>query len=139
MTTTKSFHQARSIRTFEQWQCHADGDWEFEWKFKLDDVAFQGHFPQQSLLPGVFLLEMSQRAAEFALLRNGFARPRLLRVDRFRFFQPIMPGDICVLKLDWESSLLNHSIQVGLLFEKHGERVAQGRVTMVCRGAVDEL
>jgi 3-hydroxymyristoyl/3-hydroxydecanoyl-(acyl carrier protein) dehydratase len=118
---------ARGVRTFDEARRRAASAWEFDWKFSAEDEAFAGHFPHQPILPGVFLVEMSLRAAEFALHSDTGAPHRVCSVERFRFLSPILPGDACSLVLEWPvESAANDKIAVRASFSKAGARVAQG-------------
>jgi acyl dehydratase len=92
---------ARAVRSFDSAQQHAASQWSFRWRFAVGDLAFAGHFPNHPILPGVFLLEMAQRAAEWALLQSSGRAFTVHRVERMRFLRPVLPGDACTLWLSW--------------------------------------
>lgn len=118
---------ARGVRTFDEARRCAASAWEFDWKFGDADEAFAGHFPHQPILPGVFLLEMSLRAAEFALRSDTGAPHRVRSVERLRFLNPILPGDACSLRIEWPAEpAANDKIALRVSFSKTGTRVAQG-------------
>ena len=58
-----------------------------------DEPCFEGHYPGHPILPGVFLVEMMQRAVQrYAWERLG--RPvRLQTLTTARFSAPVGPGD----------------------------------------------
>ncbi len=62
---------ARSVRGFSACRRPGPCEWEFDWRFADDDDSFQGHFPTYPILPGRFLLEMAQHAANHALAQSG--------------------------------------------------------------------
>lgn len=118
---------ARGVRTFDGARRRAASLWEFDWTFGSGDEAFAGHFPHQPILPGVFLVEMSLRAAEFALQSEAGAPHRVFSVERFRFLSPILPGDACNLLVDWSApSATNDMIALHVSFTKADATVAQG-------------
>jgi len=55
---------------------------------------FLGHFPEQAILPGVFLIEAVAQTAGVMLAGsiNSEGRPRLAAVNRFKFLKPVGPG-----------------------------------------------
>ena len=67
-----------------------------------NEPCFQGHFPEFSIFPGVFLIEAMGQAASFALypyiahdldrLMKGF-QIILVGVNNCRFRKPVVPGD----------------------------------------------
>lgn len=70
----------------------------------FNEPHFQGHFPENPVMPGVLILEaMAQAGALFA----GFTDPgsvagRLvyfMTIDRVRFRKPVIPGDQLRLEL----------------------------------------
>ena len=77
-----------------------DGAVEFEFRFPATDSVFPGHFPKRPLLPGVFQLEMSHLAAEWALQ----TRLSLREVTKAKFLRPIVPEDSVHLRLKWSEN-----------------------------------
>ncbi len=73
------------------------GNCVFEFYFPHTDAVFAGHFPNRPILPGVFQLEMSRLAAEWALQR----RLSIREVSKAKFQRPILPDETVrlVLKL----------------------------------------
>lgn len=112
---------ARSVRGFSA--CRRPGlcEWEFDWRFADDDDSFQGHFPTYPILPGAFLLEMAQHAANHALAQSGQTGRRVTGVTRLRFQNPVLPGDTCTLQVAWEDVETIH-----IRFTKPGAAVAHG-------------
>ncbi|KAA9002211.1 AMP-binding protein [Stenotrophomonas cyclobalanopsidis] len=61
--------------------------------------AFQGHFPQAAILPGVAQLDWAVRFA-----RQAFALPRgFVRMEAVKFQHVARPGDELTLQLDWDA------------------------------------
>ncbi|WP_161633310.1 hypothetical protein [Paraburkholderia dilworthii] len=120
------------MRTSETWSTVSESSWHFEWLFAKGDPVFDGHFPQQSLLPGVFLMEMAERAAQFALEQSGSSGCRLVRVERFRFAKAIVPGDRCGLTLHIAGQPLAASglVRIRAAFDSAGSNVAKGTLVM---------
>jgi predicted hotdog family 3-hydroxylacyl-ACP dehydratase/acyl dehydratase len=65
------------------------GEWLARFHFGPSFPAFEGHFPQFQLLPGVVMALSSMAMAEAAL----GARLRLVTVDKAKFGGMILPGD----------------------------------------------
>jgi 3-hydroxymyristoyl/3-hydroxydecanoyl-(acyl carrier protein) dehydratase len=128
---------ARGVRSFDEAHRRGPSAWEFAWAFGDADEAFAGHFPHQPILPGVFLVEMSLRAAEFALHGDTGAPHRVCCVERFRFMNPILPGDVCSLRIEWLAEpAANDKIALRVSFSKPGARVAQGVLVARRSGSV---
>jgi len=112
---------ARSVRTFSACRQSGPREWAFDWRFAEDDEAFRGHFPGHPILPGAFLLEMAQRAAEHALAWSGLLGRRVTSVSRLRFQNPVLPGDTCTLHVAWDDAA-----EIRIRFTKPGATVATG-------------
>ena len=64
----------------------------------INEPFFQGHFPEQAVMPGVLLIEsMAQTAAALVMYTLGEeAHGKLvyfMTVDNARFRKPVVPGD----------------------------------------------
>ncbi len=130
---------ARAVRSFDSAQRLAPSRWRFDWLFAAGDTSFAGHFPHHPILPGVFLLEMAQRAAEWALRQSLGATWRISRVQRMRFTAPVQPGDRCALRLDWDAAsgtdLPNvQPVVIRVGFSKGDTAVASGELCAVRAG-----
>jgi acyl-coenzyme A synthetase/AMP-(fatty) acid ligase len=88
--------------------------------------VFDGHFPQQALVPGVAQLDWAITLAREAF---GVAMP-VQRLEQLKFQAPILPDTAVVLALEWD-------VQVSLLrfrIASAGQQHASGRVRF---GAAD--
>ena len=64
----------------------------------MNEPHFQGHFPDQPVMPGVLLIEgMAQTAGAICIrARGGDATPPLvyfMTIDKAKFRKPVLPGD----------------------------------------------
>ncbi len=64
----------------------------------INEPHFQGHFPEQPVMPGVLLIEaMAQTAGVIAMHAHGAVeRPRsvyFVTIDEAKFRKPALPGD----------------------------------------------
>ena len=75
----------------------------------FNEPFFQGHFPQNPLMPGVLQLEaMAQVGGILAL--NNIEDPQnfdtyFLKIDKAKFKQKVIPGDTLILKLELMSPI----------------------------------
>ena len=65
----------------------------------FNEPAFQGHFPERPVYPGVLMIEgMAQTAGVIGIMSvEGTEKPRavyFLTIDKCKFRKPVMPGDI---------------------------------------------
>ena len=62
-----------------------------------NEPHFQGHFPDQPVMPGVLIVEaMAQTAGAICLMSTGGNMPSLvyfLTIDNAKFRKPVIPGD----------------------------------------------
>ncbi|MFN8830085.1 MAG: 3-hydroxyacyl-ACP dehydratase FabZ [Labrys sp. (in: a-proteobacteria)] len=63
----------------------------------FNEPQFQGHFPEQPVMPGVLLIEgMAQTAGAICVHAAGTKRPKLvyfMTIDEAKFRKPVVPGD----------------------------------------------
>lgn len=97
----------------------------------INEPFFQGHFPQEPIMPGVLQIEaLAQLGAVAMLSREEFKGKTgyLARVDKFKFKRKVVPGD--VLKLDVEIIKLKGSIGIGKgVATVNGELACSGELT----------
>ncbi|CCQ95762.1 (3R)-hydroxymyristoyl-(acyl carrier protein) dehydratase [[Clostridium] ultunense Esp] len=80
----------------------------------MNEPFFQGHFPQYAVMPGVLIVEALAQVGAFAILIKEENRGKLAffaGIDRFRFRDPVRPGD--TLRLEVEITRLKGSIGKG--------------------------
>ncbi|MEM1277088.1 MAG: 3-hydroxyacyl-ACP dehydratase FabZ [Pseudomonadota bacterium] len=93
----------------------------------INEPHFQGHFPQEAVMPGVLIVEaMAQTAGVLVVDSLGKMDQDLLvyfmTIDNTRFRQKVVPGDCLELHVEITQSR-------GKVFKFHGEaRVAGKRV-----------
>nr|WP_295761790.1 3-hydroxyacyl-ACP dehydratase FabZ [uncultured Oscillibacter sp.] len=98
---------------------------------------FQGHFPNEPVLPGVYSVECMAQAADILLLsteRYAGKIPLFLGIDKVRFLRKILPGDTLeihaeLVKERTEKSIATCSAEI----YDHGELAASGEVTLAMR------
>jgi 3-hydroxyacyl-[acyl-carrier-protein] dehydratase len=96
-----------------------------------NEPFFQGHFPDNAIMPGVLIVEALAQAGGAALLgslgREG-KLAMLAGLDGFRFRRPVVPGD--TLRLEVELTRMRGPIgkvQARALVD--GEVAAEGEIT----------
>ena len=71
--------------------------------------VFQGHFPEEGIMPGVLIIEAMAQAGGVLLL-SQVEDPKIystyfLRIDEVRFRQKVVPGDTMVMKVRLDGDL----------------------------------
>ncbi len=77
-----------------------------------NEQMFAGHFPNNPVLPGVYMIEALAQLGGAMILEPGeFARktPYLAGIDKAKFRRPVIPGD----RLDMEVKMLRHKRNIG--------------------------
>lgn len=80
-----------------------------------DHPAFAGHFPGRPIVPGVLLLDMTQRAIESAIGQL------LTELPVAKFLSPAGPGDVLELEYEVAGSAVRFEIRCGV------RKIANGR------------
>ena len=98
---------------------------------------FQGHFPEEPVLPGVYSVECMAQAADILLLsteRYAGKIPLFLGIDNVRFRQKILPGDTIQIKAALLSERKEKAIATcSAEIYNRGEVAATGNVTLAMR------
>ncbi len=97
----------------------------------INEPQFQGHFPNQAVMPGVLVIEsMAQTAAVLVVYTLGpDSEGKLvyfMTIDNARFRRPIVPGDVMHVHV---SKLRNR----GAIWKFRGEVLVDGRVAASAR------
>ena len=75
----------------------------------VNEPFFQGHFPEEPVMPGVLLVEaMAQTAGIFVL--HALKEPQrystyFLKIDNVKFRQKVVPGDTLIFRLELRSEI----------------------------------
>lgn len=68
----------------------------------INEPFFQGHFPEQPIMPGVLIMEALAQAGgilAFSKIPELIGRPvYFMGMDKVRFRKPVRPGDQLILK-----------------------------------------
>ncbi len=97
----------------------------------VNEPFFQGHFPDNAIMPGVLIVEALAQAAGAALLGSAARDGKLAMLaglDGFRFRRPVVPGD--TLRL--EVALIKMRGPVGRVQGRalvDGQVAAEGEIT----------
>ncbi len=91
----------------------------------INEPFFQGHFPEQPIMPGVLIMEALAQAGgilAYAKLPHLIGRPvYFMGMDKVRFRRPVRPGDQLILKL----KIIR---QRGAVFRMQGEAFVDERM-----------
>lgn len=100
-----------------------------------NEPFFQGHFPEEPVMPGVLLVEALAQAGGLLVL-NNVGEPEkystyFLKIDKLKFKHKVVPGDTVILKMEMIEPLRRGIVAmygqafVGNTLVVEGEMVAQ--------------
>lgn len=97
----------------------------------MNEYYFQGHFPQEPVMPGVLIVEaLAQLGAVAILSMDGFKGKTayFAGINSVKFRKKIIPGDI--LELEVEIVRLRSSFGIGkICAKKAGDIACEGEIT----------
>ena len=91
----------------------------------INEPFFQGHFPNNPVMPGVLQLEAMAQAAGILMLRRGTSEGKtslFMSADRVKFRKPVRPGDQLIINAK--------------LTKIRGDKLATAEVTCTVDGQV---
>ncbi len=96
----------------------------------INEPFFQGHFPQEPVMPGVLILEALAQVGAVLLLSEPEFKGKtayFAGVNQARFRRKVVPGD--VLKLEIEITKIRKSFGVGKgVATVNGEKAAEAEI-----------
>ena len=102
----------------------------------INEWYFQGHFPNEPIMPGVLITEALAQTGAIAILsveENKGKNALFGGIDKLRFKKPVVPGD--VLKL--EVKIIKKKGPIGVveaIASVEGKVVAKGELTFAIVG-----
>jgi 3-hydroxyacyl-[acyl-carrier-protein] dehydratase len=104
-------------------------------RFDPAEPLFEGHFPDNPVLPGVILIEASAQTAGVMLgsrLDRSPAVALLAGVNSFKFVRPVKPGDAIEIETTLKLEALGMAV-VSAVVRVASDVVATGEISVVCR------
>lgn len=89
------------------------------------EYYFQGHFPQEHVMPGVLIIEALAQTGAVCILsleENKGKIPYFAGINKARFKAKVKPGDVLTLEVEIIKSRAN--IGIGKAIAKIGDKVA---------------
>ena len=99
----------------------------------FNELFFQGHFPGEPVLPGVYICEALAQAGSIPLLQmEGFQGKTayLGGLNKVKFRQKVVPGDVLRLQVDIVKLRKNAGIGYGQAFVGD-KKVAEAEMTFI--------
>jgi 3-hydroxyacyl-[acyl-carrier-protein] dehydratase len=112
-----------NIRTLEK-----GTGYETTFSFDKSFTGFQGHFPQEPVLPAFVQLLLGQCAVGMLNSRHC----RLLRIQRAKFLKTIQPGQI--VNVRWNEQAINEGLRCDFTLTVDNERAAVFTIELAIEG-----
>ena len=96
----------------------------------MNEPHFQGHFPENPVMPGVLILEAMAQTGGLLLLKDfkdNSKVPLFMSIDKAKFRKPVLPGDQLVMELQLVNKRFNTFTFEGKSFVR-GELVAEAEL-----------
>lgn len=97
----------------------------------INEPFFQGHFPDEPIMPGVLILETMAQIGGFIFYRqtNQFnsLKAYIAGFDKVKFTKPVIPGDTLVVEGTFISSL-GSLAKISAVASVNGSKVASAEI-----------
>jgi 3-hydroxyacyl-[acyl-carrier-protein] dehydratase len=108
----------------------------------IDEPYFQGHFPNDPVMPGVLILEALAQTGGIAFHssfeKEGEGVPFLAAVDRFRLNKRVVPGDQIILEAEIQH-IFSNLAKVKVRAKVGEEIVAEGMLVLAKTPSLEPL
>src|SRR5690554_4289204 len=69
----------------------------------INEAFFQGHFPDEPIMPGIFIIEALAQTGGFIFVDDRKTlehnvRRYIVAIDHVKFIKPVIPGDVLILE-----------------------------------------
>jgi 3-hydroxyacyl-[acyl-carrier-protein] dehydratase len=99
-----------------------------QWTLRLraDEPVFEGHYPGNPILPGIYTLESVQQGIERLYAGRG-RRVTMTRVKSMRFLAPFAPGDLMRVQAQVEERPGGEVLASASIL-RNGDKAAQAKI-----------
>ncbi len=98
--------------------------------------VFRGHFKDEPVMPGVYLIEAMAQTADlllYATKDESGRKPMLASVQRMRFLRPVYPGDEITMTAEVSCDTGEHMYDCSVAVFVEGKKAAGGLITLGMR------
>ena len=99
----------------------------------MNEYFFQGHFPQEPVMPGVLIMEALAQTAAIAVLSMEQNRGKIAYfggMNKVKFRNKVVPGDVLTLEMEIIKLKSRAGIGKGTAYVD-GKKVAEGELTFM--------
>ena len=101
----------------------------------MNEYFFQGHFPQEPVMPGVLIMEALAQTGAIAVLSMEQNRGKIAYfggMNKVKFRNKVVPGDVLTLEMEIIKLKSRAGIGKGTAYVD-GKKVAEGELTLMIR------
>ena len=99
-----------------------------------NESYFQGHFPGNPIMPGVFQIETMAQVGSIPLLMSPNFEGKiafLAAVDKVKFRRNVVPGDVLTITVEIVKLKSVMGIGQGTITNQNGEKVSEAKMTFI--------
>ena len=99
----------------------------------MNEYFFQGHFPQEPVMPGVLIMEALAQTGAIAVLSMDQNRGKIAYfggMNKVKFRNKVVPGDVLTLEMEIIKLKSRAGIGKGTAYVD-GKKVAEGELTFM--------
>ena len=99
----------------------------------MNEYFFQGHFPQEPVMPGVLIMEALAQTGAIAVLSMEQNRGKIAYfggMNKVKFRNKVVPGDVLTLEMEIRKLKSRAGIGKGTAYVD-GKKVAEGELTFM--------
>ena len=99
----------------------------------MNEYFFQGHFPQEPVMPGVLIMEALAQTGAIAVLSMEQNRGKIAYfggMNKVKFRNKVVPGDVLTLEMEIVKLKSRAGIGKGTAYVD-GKKVAEGELTFM--------
>ena len=99
----------------------------------MNEYFFQGHFPQEPVMPGVLIMEALAQTGAIAVLSMEQNRGKIAYfggMNKVKFRNKVVPGDVLTLEMEIIKLKSMAGVGIGTAYVD-GKKVAEGELTFM--------
>ena len=99
----------------------------------MNENFFQGHFPQEPVMPGVLIIEALAQAGAVSLLAKEEFKGKIAYfggIDKAKFRRKVVPGDILTLEVELIKMRSKVGVAKGVAYVD-GKKAAEAELTFI--------
>lgn len=94
----------------------------------MTEPCFQGHFPDEPILPGVLIVESMAQAGGFIFAKPNLKQDGVIAAVNVKFLKEVIPGDSMFIHSTFVSSM-GHLAKVSCMVLVNEVTVAKGEIS----------